>query len=462
MFRLALLALSIGLIVVPAFGQPREWKDDFTTVTTYDSGSVYATCASPTAPSTKYTLIEAFTGNPFNGRALSGGGKFIFTNRSTAGVGGLRADLAAIGVVDFGQTCPDNPDPSPGASLITSEPFTSNNQCTYGGLQFTDWQLKFPPDTYEVRGSDGKCGVANVDDDLDGITDEDNECLACRPTFVNGGYGNRNGTGFQGGVDAAPGVAGVDDDANGIVDDLDEMGWSGSDDGDDTTRQAFWIVLKANLDTSSLIFVEVDPATVTGVFNMGQIISASYSQLEGNNEIVKGYYRAHVRYNWVFCVSGTCYGAVLWEGTDMANPDETLGPLANAQHTAADDNLAGFVFFQSTVPLQFTRQQHATGNSNFSDAYWVVSGNPANYYPSPSADLDGDKDVDGFDFLTFSNCYNGSNKPALAACANRQADLDKDGDVDGFDFLTFSNCYNGSNRKPLAACFPPNLTNCGS
>jgi hypothetical protein len=40
------------------------------------------------------------------------------------------------------------------------------------------------------------------------------------------------------------------------------------------------------------------------------------------------------------------------------------------------------------------------------------------------------------------------------------ADMDKDKDVDGFDFLTFSNCYNGSNKKPQAVCFPPNLTNC--
>jgi hypothetical protein len=69
--------------------------------------------------------------------------------------------------------------------------------------------------------------------------------------------------------------------------------------------------------------------------------------------------------------------------------------------------------------------------------------------PRVAADFDNDTDVDGFDFLTFSNCYNGSNRPALAACTDGHADMDVDGDVDGFDFLTFSNCFNGSNRPPL-------------
>jgi hypothetical protein len=70
------------------------------------------------------------------------------------------------------------------------------------------------------------------------------------------------------------------------------------------------------------------------------------------------------------------------------------------------------------------------------------------FYPSSSADLDNDNDVDGFDFLTFANCYNGPKMPPLPACSNSQADLDKDGDVDGVDFLTFSNCYNGSDKPP--------------
>jgi hypothetical protein len=65
-----------------------------------------------------------------------------------------------------------------------------------------------------------------------------------------------------------------------------------------------------------------------------------------------------------------------------------------------------------------------------------------------NADMDGDGDVDGFDFLTFANCYNGSGYPPLLTCESLFADIDGDEDVDGFDFLTFSGCYNGSSNPP--------------
>jgi hypothetical protein len=62
--------------------------------------------------------------------------------------------------------------------------------------------------------------------------------------------------------------------------------------------------------------------------------------------------------------------------------------------------------------------------------------------PAP-ADMDDDGDVDGFDFLTFANCFGLSSDDAC-----RQCDQDADGDVDGFDFLTFANCFNGADRPP--------------
>jgi probable HAF family extracellular repeat protein len=69
--------------------------------------------------------------------------------------------------------------------------------------------------------------------------------------------------------------------------------------------------------------------------------------------------------------------------------------------------------------------------------------------PAPRIpDFDSDDDVDGFDFLRFSICFNGSNKPPRPECENPTADIDGDGDVDGFDFLTFSNVFNGSNNPP--------------
>ena len=103
-----------------------------------------------------------------------------------------------------------------------------------------------------------------------------------------------------------------------------------------------------------------------------------------------------------------------------------------------------------------------TTNSNVSHKFWIVSGNAMTYpyFPSLTEDLDGDRDVDGNDFLTFSLCYNGSLKPPQSGCANLDADLDNDGDVDGFDFTTWSLCHNGSLKRPQPACMPPNLTSC--
>ena len=86
------------------------------------------------------------------------------------------------------------------------------------------------------------------------------------------------------------------------------------------------------------------------------------------------------------------------------------------------------------------------GSYTATSGFWVV------LTPSCHPDLDGDGDVDGNDFLTFSTCYNGSLNPARPACPNLSADLDHDGDVDGNDFLTFSTCYNGSLNPPRASC----------
>jgi hypothetical protein len=445
-------------------GQPKEFSDDFMTVATYNSDSWYATCIDPNAPSTKYTVMEGYTGTVYNERMVSGGGKLRFSNRSVTEVipGAGRFEFSVIGVVDLGQPCPDNPDPTPGNQSVTSEPFTSQNLCMYGGFSYKPVELRGAGDTGVLFGPDGQPGIANVDDDRDGTTDEHNES-PCWAPIAGSGYGPP----FPGGRDSRPGVAGVDDDGDGTTDDVGETGWTGSDDGDDQRYlPAKGPMMRGNIATTSTIVGWISPSSKYSLFCIYEIYNSAWIRIQGNNEITPGFYQPRTHYNYLYCVSGTCYGAMLWTGTDMSNPNETVGPLTNSHHTATSDNMCGLyntTAYDSGEEAKVYLRNHAhLGNSNFGDTFWVVSGNPATYYASPSADLDRDKDVDGFDFLTFSNCYNGSNKPPLAACANTQADLDKDGDVDGFDFLTFSNCYNGSNRKPLAACFPPNVTNCAS
>jgi hypothetical protein len=64
--------------------------------------------------------------------------------------------------------------------------------------------------------------------------------------------------------------------------------------------------------------------------------------------------------------------------------------------------------------------------------------------PQPSADFDGDTDVDLADFALFQLCFNGPNRSVAPACAPQDADAD--GDVDLTDFGWFQSCFNGPNR----------------
>ena len=72
--------------------------------------------------------------------------------------------------------------------------------------------------------------------------------------------------------------------------------------------------------------------------------------------------------------------------------------------------------------------------------------------PAIRADFDGDVDVDLNDFSYFKQCFNGPNRPVLAACVTR--DLDGDADVDLVDFRMFQACFNGPNHPPAATCQP--------
>jgi hypothetical protein len=460
MRQLIITSVCVGGLFAVSLAQPRQWRDDFTTAATYDSDSLVATCAGP-APSTKYTMIEPTMGDIYNDRAVSGGGRLLISSRLERSTYGNRLPVAVVGVLNTGQGCPDVVGVP---TMGSTEPFSSPDVCIYGGISFTTWHTRSPAGgTFDSRvGADGGCGIAGVDDDLDGTIDEWNECLARRPTPVSNRYGNSGSNAYKAGVDTCPGACGVDEDGNGVVDDYGEIGWPGTDDGDDRQRIWFYVAMDLNLNNTSVIWLNIDPGAAGGgaqdIFSLREFNNAQEGFVTGCNEITPGFYRPDVHYNYTFCNSGTCYGAMLWTETDLANPDETIGPVLNSLHTGPGHNMVAFM--PGSGSEFFIRQGRYLGNSNFSDSCWVISGSPAQYYPSPSPDLDDDRDVDGFDFLTFSNCYNGSNKPPLAACSNVRADLDKDGDVDGFDFLTFSNCYNGSNRRPLAACFPPNLTVC--
>ncbi len=70
--------------------------------------------------------------------------------------------------------------------------------------------------------------------------------------------------------------------------------------------------------------------------------------------------------------------------------------------------------------------------------------------PWAPADFDHDGDVDLDDFLVFTRCFNGPNKPYAAGGCDA-VDFDNDHDVDLDDFLTFTHCFNGPNSPPACS-----------
>ena len=125
---------------------------------------------------------------------------------------------------------------------------------------------------------------------------------------------------------------------------------------------------------------------------------------------------------------------------------ESIGPVVIAGHPGATDNVVSFI--NQVDPGVLMTEAHHQGN----DTFWVIEGDP---WPSIASDLDGDKDVDVNDFLTFGGCFAGALNPPTPGCQNGDADRDGDGDVDTNDFLTFSSCFNGALLRPRSICMPP-------
>jgi hypothetical protein len=212
-----------------------------------------------------------------------------------------------------------------------------------------------------------------------------------------------------------------------------------------------------------MIFCDIDPLSGGNQFTIRELVALSLPP-GPSDQLNDAFFDPNTRYNWIFCASGTCFGAMLWVEADMANIVQIVGPIVNSLHSGPDAVNAGTSYFHINNGM-FTYLNNATtiGNSNFSNTFWMIEGNPlANplvTLPSPTADLDGDRDVDGNDFLTFSLCFNGSLKAPQSGCANVDADVDNDGDVDGNDFLTWALCHNGSLKPAQPGCLPPNITN---
>jgi hypothetical protein len=517
---MTILALGMPDILMAA---PKSFVDDFQTVTTYNHQTYVDACAGTLPDWSIQTMLDAQTNYE---RAVRGGGKlrvsnWNYDNTFIPGVG--RIEAIYVGWAGGIEACLGEP-PSGRSNMQ----FTHSDLCVYGGVEFNRFQLtsqQVPDqDNGGQFGPDLKPGIAGVDDDGNGTTDEDPNCDLgddgcygdCGVDDDNngktddpgdqheippGGYGcGGDDQAFASGgpareylargPDGKPGVAGIDDDGNGLTDlsdvpgffgvdddadgatdevgevqpDQNELGWPGSDDSDDINGDYLpAIFMQANIPTGSLIGLAMQLRGSAAQFSIQDVVAFQINNLDGADEIGTGFYDAGVRYNYGVCASGTVYGAQLWTENDLANPVETLGPRVNTDHISLDDAEVGVSTWQIQNAL-YSPIQNAmfTTNSTFGDSFQVLEGNLT---PIVAQDRDKDGDVDGVDFAIFASCFNkAGNTPRTLGCSAEDAsafDTDGDVDVDGVDFAVFASCFNKAGNPPRRLGCIPDLSNPG-
>jgi hypothetical protein len=368
-------------------------------------------------------------------------------------------------------------------------------------------------------GNDGLPGRPNVDDDGNGTTDlgpsgnDLRELYFCTcgwddncgdnsqnddvlgPNGVNQAEMRRAGEYLSLGPDGCAGSCGVDDDGNGITDwldpyvpgyetydddqdgttdevgerqpDLSDFGFG--DDSDDLAGEMLtYTMMRANLGSATGISLYVDTQFQDGQFQLGYVFFGDFTNIGApNDEIGPQFYQAGVDYSYAFCASGSCYGAQMWIGDDVANPVETIGPGidTNALNKTTDKDV-GVIMIQANNSI-FTPFSNKTtlGNKYLGGRFWILQGPPGEEDVIVASDRDGDFDVDGVDFSIFASCFNkAGNPPRTLGCTTADAeafDADGDGDVDGVDFSRFASCFNKAGNPPRATgCIPIVASGC--
>jgi hypothetical protein len=303
------------------------------------------------------------------------------------------------------------------------------------------------PGYVDPHGPDGKAGVAGIDDDGNGLTDE----------FPTEGRPN------------------TDDDSDGITDEfdevvLDELGERNfGDDADDTMgRGAQAFALRTEIGVGSSIRVNIDPGSGgSNLFSIRELVVFQDSAVSASDEIGPGFYVPNLNYGFVWCTSGSCYGAQMWIGNDAGNPVETLGPVVSSNHTGTEVGVAAGQFGSGLVSLM--ERWPLVTNALYDDKFWAIEGTTSKPTVTVLQDRDRDGDVDGVDFSVFASCFNkAGNPPRTVGCTADDAagmDADNDGDVDGVDFSVFASCFNKAGNSPRApGCYPvvSSITACGS
>jgi len=203
--KLSLALVCSAMTAMPALAAPPSFVDDLVTPATYDVNSLISACTTGISP--KWMVWSVFNGEVEYEQIVTGGGKLTLNSSKymnpfvsmsgTVLVGRVEVisagwhGLGLGGLPGFPPVCLNEPTPA-----TTNLPFTNNDICMYGGYSFNQFELSMKStvdDGYGLQfGPDNRPGAPGVDDDGNGLTDDDPNCSL--------------------GTDGLPGVAGVDDD----------------------------------------------------------------------------------------------------------------------------------------------------------------------------------------------------------------------------------------------------------
>jgi len=229
--------------------------------------------------------------------------------------------------------------------------------------------------------------------------------------------------------------------------------WTG-----DGTEDTFNTTMKPVIEDSETVYVNDVPSTFYSItYEEGRIWFFPFAIPDPGDEV-----RVEYQYNIVngdlitkdkadsarFAAGtfnntlGTLSLTTAWFFYSTKPVNITSGPgiMANVTFTAVDYGISNITLGDDTRLIGWT-------DGGMGEAYDIINAkyNPDHiqhgYFSNKiPGDIDGDKDVDPFDFSAFRVAYGSKGPPQVPVPDpnyDLQADLDLDGDVDPFDFSTF-------------------------
>jgi hypothetical protein len=230
--------------------------------------------------------------------------------------------------------------------------------------------------------------------------------------------------------------------------------WTG-----DGTQDTFNTTIKPVIEDSETVYVNDVPSTFYSItYDEGRIwffpfaippfgsevrVEYQYNLVNGDlvskDKFPSARFQAGTANNTLGKLSTT--GAMFFYTDVPVNVTSGPGTLANVTFTVVDYGISDIILGDDTILIGWEDVWNEDADYDIINANYHPDHIQHGYFSNKiPGDIDGDKDVDPFDFSAFRVAYGSKGPPQVPVPDpnyDRQADLDLDGDVDPFDFSTF-------------------------